>query len=121
MGVGREPCYVRIVHEVALSTQLAQVVSRAAAGRTVRQVRVEVGALRQVVPETLAYAWRFVIQDTPLHTARLQILPVPLRLQCVAGHLTEVSGELDFSCPRCDAPTHIVSGEEFRVVDIDVD
>lgn len=110
-----------MVHEVALSTQLARVVSRAAAGRTVRQVRVEVGALRQVVPETLAYAWRFVIQDTPLQSARLVILPVPLRVKCEAGHTTEVVGQLDLSCPHCDARTHIVSGEEFRVVDIDVD
>lgn len=109
------------MHEVALSTQLAQVVARAAAGRTVRQVRIEVGALRQVVPETLAYAWRFVIQGTPLQTAHLHIIPVPLQLQCETGHLTNVTGELDFSCSLCDAPTRIVSGEEFRVIDIDVD
>ena len=52
------------VHEVALSTQLARLVSNAAEGRQVFTVRLEIGALRQVVPETLVYAWGFVTKNT---------------------------------------------------------
>ena len=44
------------MHAVALSRQLARIVSRNAAGREVLEVELEVGHLRQVVPEALYFA-----------------------------------------------------------------
>lgn len=52
------------MHEVALSRQLARIVSRNAAGREVLEVELEVGHLRQVVPEALHFAWSAVRKNT---------------------------------------------------------
>lgn len=109
------------MHEVALSHQLASVVSRAAAGRCVVGVRLEVGALRQVVPETLQWAWQFVAPTRGLDPVELTIIRVPAVVECAAGHRTTLSGELDVRCPHCPEPTTVVAGEEFRVLDIDVE
>lgn len=109
------------MHEVALSHQLAAVVSRAAAGRSVVGVRLEVGALRQVVPDTLQWAWQFVAPTRGINPVELTILRVPAVIECSAGHRTTLSGELDVRCPQCTNPTQVVSGEEFRVLDIDVE
>lgn len=111
------------VHEVALSAQLAEVVRRHAAGRRVLRVGLSVGALRQVVPETLEYAWGFTIAGTDLDGAVLAVRWIPATLACDEGHRTELDGGVvDFSrpCPRCGGATRIVAGEEFRVDDIDV-
>ena len=108
------------VHEVALSTQLARLVSKAAEGRRVFTVRLEIGALRQVVPETLVYAWGFVTKNTQLEGAELDVTWVPVRLRCAEGHVTEKQG-WGFGCDYCDASTTVVTGEEFRVIDIDVE
>ncbi|ALA66820.1 hydrogenase maturation nickel metallochaperone HypA [Corynebacterium lactis] len=109
------------VHEVALSMQLAKVVTRAAEGRTVRCVHLRIGALRQVVPETLSYAWNFVSRDASLGEAKLDIDWVPAVIECPLGHRSEV-GPLDgLVCPECSQPGHVISGEEFTIVDIDVD
>ena len=109
------------VHEVALSMQLAKVVTRAAEGRTVRSVHLRIGALRQVVPETLSYAWDFVSRDTGLDTAKLDIDWVPAVIECPDRHREQV-GPLDgLLCPVCGKPGRVISGEEFTIVDIDVD
>ncbi|WP_290219515.1 hydrogenase maturation nickel metallochaperone HypA [Corynebacterium atrinae] len=109
------------MHEVALSTQLAGVVSRAAGDRRVLSVHLQIGQLRQVVPDTLRYAWSMVTRGTLLAEASLSIDSLPVRLTCPAGHCSEVDGELDLHCPRCGEIAAIVGGEEFTVVDIEVE
>lgn len=110
------------MHEVALSTQLAAVVSRAAGGRKVESVNIKVGALRQVVPETLEYAWGFVTKDGPLAGSVLNVSWVPAHVRCSHGHerTLDATQYLDVRCHECDAPTTVVAGEEFAVIDIEV-
>ncbi|GAA1472341.1 hydrogenase nickel incorporation protein [Corynebacterium felinum] len=111
------------VHEIALSTQLAHVVQRAAGNRRVYDVHLKIGALRQVVPETLTYAWGFVTKKTPLEQATLSIEWVDAIIECAAGHRRDISGEeyLDLSCHQCPEPTRVIAGEEFSVIDIEVE
>lgn len=110
------------MHEVALSTQLAQVVSRAAGQREVTEVNIRVGALRQVVPETLTYAWGFVTKDGPLAGSVLNVEWVPAIVRCAWGHerTLDANEYLDVRCRECEAATEVVAGEEFAVVDIEV-
>lgn len=106
------------MHEIALSTQLARAVSRAADGATVVSVRVAIGALRQVVPETLEYAWGFTVKGTALNDAKLDINWIPLRLRCCGEW--EPDGDLDMHCPTCGNVGDIVAGREFTLLDIDI-
>lgn len=112
-----------IVHEVALSTQLAGVVTRAAQGRKVRVINLRIGALRQVVPTSMEYAWGFVTAGTALEGARLAIDWRPGVIECAAGHRTTLDPHayLDLGCPLCEQPTTVIQGEEFQVVDLEVD
>ena len=112
---------LRPVHEVALATQLANIVARAADGRRVVVVRLEVGALRQVVPETLQFAWKFVTKGTILAEARLQVSWIPLTIRCPAGHESRQTDPFDIFCPACGQTGSTIRGNEFRVIDIDVD
>nr|NLI51080.1 hydrogenase maturation nickel metallochaperone HypA [Propionibacterium sp.] len=111
------------MHEVALSRQIARIVERAAAGRRVTRVEVEVGQLRQVVPEALRYAWTFVVAGTPLASAGLVVTAVPATVRCAAcGAEATLDAEVRFDCGACGAPgATLVRGEEFRVCTIDVD
>ena len=108
------------MHEVALSEQLARVVSRAAAGRTVTAIRLYVGALRQVVPETLVHAWTFVSARSGLAGSELVINEIDAEVECDNGHRRVLRGIPDVTCHQCDAPTRVIAGNEFRVVSIDV-
>jgi hydrogenase nickel incorporation protein HypA/HybF len=110
------------VHEVSLSRQLAAAVDRARHGRQVAAVHVEIGDLRQVVPDSLSYAWTFVVRGTPLEGARLEICRCPTVLSCVdCGVDVALGPEFGFACRACgSADTRLVSGEQFRLTAIDV-
>lgn len=110
------------MHEVALSHQLASAVQRASGGRTVLSVHLQIGALRQVVPESLDYAWGFVTKGSTLEQSELKIDWVPAKIKCSNGHQRTLDPNeyLDVRCYECDAPTSVISGEEFAVIDIDV-
>ncbi|MDY6077495.1 hydrogenase maturation nickel metallochaperone HypA [Mobiluncus sp.] len=110
------------MHEVALSQQLARVVARGAAGREVLSVQVEVGHLRQVVPEALRFAWSAVRKSTLRGPAELHITEIPAVVVCRECQAKTQLGEyLDFRCGQCSSrEVQTISGEEFRVVSIDV-
>lgn len=110
------------MHEVSLCRSLASAVGRAAGTRHVTDVFVDVGALRQVVPDALSFAWTFVVRGTALDGAELHLNAIPAVLECDAcGRRAELGPELGFSCPSCRSPeTHLASGEEFTLTAIDV-
>lgn len=110
------------MHEVALSRQLARIVSRHAAEREVLEVELEVGHLRQVVPEALQFAWGAVRKNTLSGPAQLNITEIPAVIVCQnCGSKTQLEEVLDFRCANCSSrEVAVISGEEFRVVSIEV-
>ncbi|MEI2715038.1 MAG: hydrogenase maturation nickel metallochaperone HypA [Nocardioides sp.] len=111
------------MHELSLCRSIFAVVDEAAAGRAVRTVHLQVGQLRQVVPETLVYCWGLVTEGSSLGEAALEIDHVPVRLSCRAcGETTEVGHVLVLVCAACTSgDIEMVSGEEFMVTSLDVE
>lgn len=110
------------MHEVSLCRQLAAAVTRATGDRTVEVVHVDVGELRQVVPEAMRFAWTFVVKDTPLAGARLDLRQLPAVLACrTCGTSTRLGPELGFDCRACGSTdTSLTSGEQFVLTAVDV-
>ena len=61
------------VHELSLCGAIAGVVRPHAAGRHVDVVRVQVGALRQVVPESLEFCWSLIREYEEMPDAELEL------------------------------------------------
>ncbi|MEA5153753.1 hydrogenase maturation nickel metallochaperone HypA [Raineyella sp.] len=110
------------MHEVSLCRQLAAAVTRATGDREVEVVHVDVGQLRQVVPEAMRFAWTFVVKDTPLARARLELRLLPATLSCRdCGASSRLGPELGFDCRACgSADTALTSGEQFVLTAVDV-
>ena len=109
------------MHELSLSGAIVNTVEKHAAGRPVSVVHMRVGALRQVVPDTLEFYFGFVAQGTVCEGARLDQELVPARLRCDA---CEDEWDLDlplFVCGACGGPAVVISGNEFEVESIDVE
>jgi hydrogenase nickel incorporation protein HypA/HybF len=105
------------VHELSIAVSLLDGVLRAAkqAGATrVEAVEVEVGVLRQVVPELLRVAWEAVRVDTLADGAALRIEEIPARAECRGcGQAFEPDIEYSFLCPHCDqADARVVRGDD---------
>lgn len=84
-------------------------------------VRLEIGSLRQVVPGSLAYAWTFVTRGTTLGESELDVTWRPAILRCGNGHEVREGDGLTFTCPQCGGVMNVLSGDQFRVLDIDVE
>lgn len=109
------------MHEQALARGVLDAAVAHAQGRRVLRVDVAVGALRQVVPGSLAFHFEILARGTLCEGARLQQRVVRARLRCACGHEWELE-EPSFRCPRCGgARTSVLGGEELLVESIEVE
>jgi hydrogenase nickel incorporation protein HypA/HybF len=118
------------VHELSISSAIVDTALRHAGGRRVSVVNVRVGALRQVVPDSLAFYFEIVARDTLCDGADLELELVAALLRCDA-----CGGEWDpapepaleipipvFRCPGCGgAAAATITGDEFEVESIEVE
>jgi hydrogenase nickel incorporation protein HypA/HybF len=111
------------MHELSLSSAIVNTVVKHAHGRPVSVVSMRIGALRQVVPDTLDFYFGFVAEGTVCEGARLEQELLPARLRCTAC-TREWEIELPiFMCPNCGASgrVEVASGDEFEVESIEVE
>ena len=110
------------MHELSLSGAVVNTAVKHAAGRPVSAVALRVGALRQVVPDTLSFYFQFVARGTPCEGARLQMELIDAVLRCEAC-LHEWEIEIPaFRCPLCGGSRVVVArGDEFEVESIEVE
>jgi hydrogenase nickel incorporation protein HypA/HybF len=111
---------VRAVHELSICTSVARIVEAHADGRTVEVVHLDVGQLRQVIPDTLRYSWEIVVIDTPLAGSVLDINHIPAVLQCRDCDARTTIDMPVFRCGCGSTAVDVVSGEELLVTSLDL-
>ena len=62
------------MHELSVASAVLNTAVKHADGRRVKNVCVQTGALRQVVPESLRFYWEIVARDTECEGATLELL-----------------------------------------------
>ncbi|HEY5248247.1 MAG TPA: hydrogenase maturation nickel metallochaperone HypA [Dermatophilaceae bacterium] len=110
------------MHELSLCESIYEIVDRTAAGRTVTMIHLEVGQLRQVVPDTLTYCWTVVSDQTTLAGSQLVVHTVPVTLRCLdCGSTTTLTDELLLLCTKCEgADVSVTAGEEFMLTSLEL-
>jgi hydrogenase nickel incorporation protein HypA/HybF len=113
------------MHELSIAANVVAVVARHAAahgGGRVVAVTLRIGRLACVHEEALRYGFELVRVDTPLATAELRIVSVPVRVWCAACRAErELPGIQRFACPGCGTPTgDIRAGRELDVDSIEL-
>jgi hydrogenase nickel incorporation protein HypA/HybF len=110
------------VHELSLSSAIVDTAVKHAAGRRVSVVNLTVGALRQVVPESLDFYFEIVARGTVCEGAHLEQRLVPARARCGGCQREWDLEPLLFRCPGCGEPaTEVLSGNELEVESIEVE
>jgi len=109
------------MHELSICSAIASTAEKHADGRTVSQVKVRIGHLRQVVPDALQFSWEVVSSTTDLKDAELVIEQVPAVVECLeCGARTTLDVPI-LACGACEAfDVKLLSGEELLVVSIDL-
>lgn len=110
------------MHELSLCGAIADIAQRRAAGRAVDVVHVQVGQLRQVVPDTLTFCWSLVVADTDLDKAALEVERVPAVLLCGScGEESQLGSNVTLACRGCGSlDVTVVAGDEFLVTALEL-
>ena len=113
------------MHEVSIMTEalrLATDAAQAAGATRVRKLRLRLGTLSGVVPESMRFAFDVVCHDTMAQGATLEIETVPAACWCATCAAEFECANFFNECPRC----HEVSGElrrgrELEIADVETD
>ncbi|HXF99141.1 MAG TPA: hydrogenase maturation nickel metallochaperone HypA [Bacteroidota bacterium] len=112
------------MHELSLASGILDIVQEYVPRdrrSAVRGVRVRVGSLSGVVPESLEFSFAAIVAGTPLQHASLVIEHVPASVRCNRCRC-EFGVELPiFVCPQCNSSeTTMLQGNELQVVEIEL-
>ena len=91
------------MHELSIADAVVTIAGRHAAGRRVTRVDVKVGHLRQVVPDSLTFAFELLTAGTEMEGAELVIVQVPAAVRCNACGAETVLAEFPAPAPRAGA------------------
>ena len=110
------------MHELSLCQAIAGVVKPYANGRHVDVVRIQIGALRQVVPESLSFCWTLVRDYEDMPDAELECEFVAAEVKCRScGQRSAITSRWSLLCPHCEsADLEVLRGNEFQVTSLDV-
>jgi hydrogenase nickel incorporation protein HypA/HybF len=119
----RKGLYTRM-HELAIAQNIAEIVRESvpkAQIPAVRTVKMRVGRLAGVVPDSLEFCFSAIAADTELQGARLQIDQIPTTGHCKSCASDFPIEEYAFSCPICGSvEIELVSGTELEVSEIEI-
>jgi len=110
------------MHELSLTQGVVEICESNSGGRRVTAVVLEIGELSSVVPEALEFCFEACSKGTLLEGAQLTIERIP-----ALGKCHDCSKEFHLrsyynSCPSCGShQVTIISGEELRVKEMEVD
>jgi hydrogenase nickel incorporation protein HypA/HybF len=111
------------VHELGIAQSVLDIVleeGRRHALKRISIIRLQVGALAAVVPESLTFCFEMVSQDTMAAAAQLIIETVPIVVRCsFCANVFEVTDHV-FICSQCQEPAmDMVSGRDLAVASIE--
>ena len=109
------------MHELALAQSIVNMVAEHAQGRHIRRVRLEIGRLTCVMPDAIRFCFDVAAAETPLEGALLEIIEIEARARCRACGETFVQETLWASCQCGAQDCELLSGEELRVKEYEVD
>lgn len=110
------------MHEMSITQGIIDLCLEHAGDRRIRSLDVEIGELSSVVPEAIEFCFEACSRETLLEGARLNIIRIPGLGQCLECGQDTLLTELYGSCRHCNSNrVTIVSGEELRVREIEVD
>lgn len=112
------------MHELSVARNIVEIVEQhlpSATSRRFKTVRIRVGEIANVVPESLAFCFGALIEGTALQGSSLEIERIPLGCRCRGCHRAFQPSHFAFLCPECgNGDIEIVSGTELNVVEIEL-
>lgn len=113
------------MHELSIAQEILEIVQQyvpADRAAATRAIRVRVGQMSGVVPESLRFSFEAIVSETPWQNARLDIERVPTTARCNGCGVQFEIEDIAFFCPSCHGTDiRLVSGTDLHVAEIEMD
>ncbi|MGE2734104.1 hydrogenase maturation nickel metallochaperone HypA [Mycolicibacterium vaccae] len=109
------------MHEMALTQSVVEAVCGHAAGRRVHSVKLQIGALCAVIPESMEFCFDLATEGTLADGAHLDIEVTPARAHCRTCDTDFEPPDLILLCPCGSADVQILAGRDLRILSMEVD
>ena len=110
------------MHEMSITQGIIELCEKHSGGRRVLSVDVEIGELSSVVPDAIEFCFEACSQGTLLEGARINIIRIVGSGHCLDCDADTPLTALFGACQHCGGyQVTVVSGEEMRVREIEVD
>lgn len=108
------------MHEMAITQSVVEAVCEHAAGRRVYCVRLEVGALCALVPDSMQFCFELATSGTIADGARLDLDVQPGAAHCrTCGQSFDLPDPI-LLCPCGSADVEVTSGRDLKIVSMEV-
>lgn len=108
------------MHEMAITQNVVDAVCEHAAGRRVHSVRVEVGGLCGVVPDSMQFCFGLATEGTVAAGARLDLDVRPGAARCRSCGEEFALPDLILLCPCGSADAEMLAGRELKILSMEV-
>jgi hydrogenase nickel incorporation protein HypA/HybF len=112
------------MHELSVAQSIVEIIQQhipESDWNRVTAVRLKIGAVAGVVPDSLEFSFQAITAESPFRRAKLEIEPVPFRLLCLTCNATR-EAEIGIAiCSQCgSSDTKILSGLELNITEIEL-
>jgi hydrogenase nickel incorporation protein HypA/HybF len=112
------------MHELSIAQEIIGIVQEnlpKQSGHAVKSVKLRIGKLTNILPDSLEFCFDALIKSTPLDGARLEIQHIPVTVCCTqCKKENEIEG-LAFVCPSCgSSQIKMTAGDELQVAEIEI-
>lgn len=112
------------MHEMSIAQDIMNIVQQNLppdSGGKVRGVKLKIGELSGVVPQSLEFCFNILAQTFSFTEAKLIIEQVPVKAHCLNCGVTFIEPNFMFHCPHChDSHVDILAGRELQVVEFEL-
>jgi len=113
------------MHEMSIAQGLLDIIKEEMAkhhATVLRSVKLHIGQLSAIVPESLTFCFDVMTANTELEGARLNMEIIPLRGVCRACNREFEIENYAFECPHCQGrDIQTIAGQELSIVEMEVD
>jgi hydrogenase nickel incorporation protein HypA/HybF len=108
------------MHELSIAQSIVETACAHAGERSIRSIRVRVGALTAVVPEAMRFCFDLVTEGTRAEGARLDIEHQAGSGHCAGCDRDVVLPDAILLCPCGSTEVALTAGRDLRILSIEV-
>jgi hydrogenase nickel incorporation protein HypA/HybF len=110
------------MHEITIAQNLADLITGSVPEndlRNISKVKVKIGILSNILPDSLIFCFNSIKESTPFSSAFLEIVEAPLKIKCRNCEKITEDFEIMFSCGKCGShDIDVTGGDELELSEI---